>query len=298
MTVLAVRGAGALAGGAPLDRPANDSWRQDDETSGLSAAERAAEARKGPLVPDGTVPLVLLHAYPLSSSMWGPFAGFAADLPILTIDLPGAGMSPTLEVASIKEAGLAVAETLAELGVARAVLAGISMGGYVAMSVLKQTPQLVAGLALMHTKATADTPKARAGRLEVAREVLASSSVDALAPMAGQLVSAESAKADPDLVDRLRAWIAEATPEGVAWAQEAMAKREDSSRVLSAFGAPALVVAGELDPFSSVADAEAMVDGIGPSAQLDVFLGVAHLSPLECPDALSRVVRGFYRRIG
>ncbi|MDR2454135.1 MAG: alpha/beta hydrolase [Bifidobacteriaceae bacterium] len=265
MTRLAVRGAGTLRGAAP---PA----------------------------PAEAVPLVLLHAYPLSSAMWGPLAAELPDLPILAVDLPGAGSSPTVEPVTIEAAAQAVAATLRELGVGRAIVGGCSMGGYVAMSLLRSAPELLAGLALMHTKAGADTAEARSQRLAVAREVADTGSVAALRPMARSLVSAASAAAQAGLVRRLERWIEESNPAGAAWAQRAMAARRDSSLVLAASGLPSLVVAGEVDPFATVAEAEAMADAIGPTAQLVVMADVAHLGPLEAPNPLSRLIREFYRR--
>jgi pimeloyl-ACP methyl ester carboxylesterase len=296
MTVLAVRGAGALKGAPPLDAPERDSWTQDDETSRLSARERAAEAMAGPLVPAGTAPVVLLHAFPLSSQMWDPLAAALPDLPILEIDLPGAGFSPVVATATIRAGAIAVAATLRELGVGRAVVCGISMGGYVAMSLVSDFPDLMAGLVLISTKATPDTPEQRAGRLATAREVLKSGSVDALRPLASRLVSAESAAEQPGLVARVEKWIAEASPEGVAWAEEAMATRTDSTPMLRACGLPTVVLTGEDDQLSSVADAETIVDAIGAGASLTMVGGVGHLAPVEAAEAVAGAVREFYRR--
>ncbi|MDR1119101.1 MAG: alpha/beta hydrolase [Bifidobacteriaceae bacterium] len=296
MAMLAARGAGALKGAVPLDQPKRDAWTQDDETARLSARDRREEAQAGPLVPPGVTPLVLLHAFPLSSLMWGPFADNLPDVPIIEVDLPGAGLSPVVEPVSIRGAAVAVAATLRELGVSRAVVGGISMGGYVAMRLLVEAPGLFAGLALMSTRAGPDTPEQRAGRLATAREVLAQDSVDTLRPMASRLVSAESAAHQVGLVPQLETWIAEASPAGVAWAQEAMASRPDSLPELRASGVPAAVLAGEEDPFSRVEDAEEMVEAIGPGASLTVFAGVAHLAPLEAPAPVARTVREFYRR--
>jgi pimeloyl-ACP methyl ester carboxylesterase len=248
-------------------------------------------------VPAGSIPLVLFHAYPLSSAMWAPLVAEMPDLPILEIDLPGAGFSPTIEPVTIEAAAGAAASVLRELGVRQAVIGGISMGGYVALALLRAHPELFAGLVLMNTKATADTPAARAGRLEVARRVLAEGSVGALRPMASQLVSAQSQANQPDLVGRLERWIGEATPAGVAWAQEAMASREETLGALRSFGVPAAVLAGEADPFVSLADAEAMADAIGPGTYFDVLSGVGHLCPLEVPNSVSPTIRQFYRRV-
>ncbi|MDR1634925.1 MAG: alpha/beta hydrolase [Bifidobacteriaceae bacterium] len=297
MTILAVRAGGALRGAARLDQPLGDPWGQDDETSRFSAAERAQERSAGPLVPAGTVPLVLLHAFPLSSAMWGPVLADLPELPVLAIDLPGAGFSPTVQPVSIRAAGLAVIESLAELGVTRAVIGGISMGGYVAMSVIKDAPELLAGAILMHTKAVADDPATRAGRLETARQVLHAGSTELLAPMASKMVSAASQIIHPGLVETIEHWIDQATPGGMAWAEEAMAGRDDAMGTLRACGLPVTIMAGAADPFATVRQAEEMADAVGHSANLAVLSEIAHLSPLEAPNMTSRIVRESYRRM-
>ncbi|MDR2567237.1 MAG: alpha/beta hydrolase [Bifidobacteriaceae bacterium] len=297
MTILAVRAAGSLRGAAALDQALGDPWAPDDDTSRFSAAERARLTAAAPVVPGRAVPLVLLHAFPLSSAMWGPVVAELPELPILAIDLPGAGFSPAIDPATIRAAGLAVIESLAELGVKRAVVGGVSMGGYVAMSVIKDAPELAAGLVLMHTKAGADDPAGRAARLETARQVLQASSTEILAPMAAQMISAVSRAAQPGLVETIEHWIDQATPGGVAWAEEAMAGRPDALGILRASGLQTLIVAGSEDPFAPVAAAEQMADAIGPTASLVVLSGVAHLGPLEAPDVIARLVRESYRRM-
>lgn len=298
MTVLAVRAAGSLSGAAPLDPPeGRDPWAQNDETARLSAAERAREAAAGPLVPAEDVPLVLLHAFPLSSLMWEPLVRHLPKVPVLMVDLPGAGLSPSIDPVSIEGAALAVATSLEELGVQRAVIAGISMGGYVALQLMASRSDLISGVILMHTKATPDTPEAQTGRLATARTVLDTSSVQSLTPMAGKMISEASKVSQPELEGQLKRWILESTPDGVAWAEEAMATRPGYLDVLRASGLPATVIAGEEDPFSSVADAEAMADALGPGTNLVVISSVGHLSPLESPSMTARILREAYQRL-
>jgi pimeloyl-ACP methyl ester carboxylesterase len=219
------------------------------------------------------------------------------ELPILTIDLPGAGLSPAIEPVSIRAAGLAVAESLRALGVRRAVLGGISMGGHVAMSVMKDAPELLAGVVLMHTKAAPDDPEARAARLRTAHAVLEMGSAEVLAPMAAKMISPASQASQPGLVETVEHWIDQATPGGVAWAADAMAGRDDAMPILRASGLPATVIAGSEDQFASVAQAEAITDGIGPTANLVVAAGIGHLGPLETPNFMARVIRESYRRM-
>ncbi|MDR1186436.1 MAG: alpha/beta hydrolase [Bifidobacteriaceae bacterium] len=297
MTILAVQGAGTLRGTSVVDQPAHDSWAQDDETSRLSRTERSQAAPDRLAVPRDTVPLVLLHAYPLSSLMWAPLAAELTELPVLTVDLPGAGFSPTVEPVTIRAAGLAVIESLKALGVRRAVVVGVSMGGYVVMSLLRDAPGLMAGVVLMHTKAEADDAAARAGRLATARQVLESGTTEVLRSMASKMVSAASQAAQPGLVETIEHWIDQATPGGVAWAAEAMAGRDDAMAVLRAAGVPSTVVAGAVDPFVSVAQAEAMADALGPESDLVIMADVAHLSPVETPNTVARAIREAYRRM-
>jgi pimeloyl-ACP methyl ester carboxylesterase len=300
MTILAVRTGGSLTLAPPLDANASrtkDHWAQDDQTSRLSALERVRLSGTASAIGPQTIPLVLLHAFPLSSDMWGDLILELPELPLLLIDLPGAGLSPTVEPISIEGAALAVGATLEKLSVKRCVVAGISMGGYVALSLMRLRPDLLAGVILMHTKAQADADETKLARLEVARQVLDSSSVATLSDMALQLVSGHSKAAVPGLVDRLRQWIAQATPEGVAWAEEAMASRQDSFEVLRSSGLPATVITGEDDRFASVADAEMMADMLGPGSNLVVLTGVGHLSAVEVPAVVARLLRESYYRM-
>jgi pimeloyl-ACP methyl ester carboxylesterase len=98
-------------------------------------------------------------------------------------------------------------------------------------------------------------------------------------------------------VERIEHWIDQATPGGVAWAEEAIAGRPDMLGVLRASGLPVMIAAGSEDPFAPVAAAEQMAEAVGPTGNLVVLNGVAHLGPLEAPDVIARLVREFYRRV-
>ena len=113
--------------------------------------------------------------------------------------------------------------------VSAAVFAGFSMGGYVAMEIVRQDPARVAGIALVDTKATADNDEAREHRLKVADQVLSSGSADALArAMVPTLLGTTTQEERPAVVEQVKSWIAAADPAAVAWAQRAMAARPDS----------------------------------------------------------------------
>lgn len=248
--------------------------------------------------PADAVPLVLLHGFPVDSRMWDTTV---AELPgtrqVLAVDLPGLGGSadvppgePTLDASAD-----AVAAVLADRGITRAVVAGLSMGGYVALALLERHPDLVAGLGLLDTKATADEPDARTNRLRIADAVEATGSVDEVLPMGGVLLGESSRIARPELAAELTAWIDEQTPAGVAWSQRAMAARPDRTAQLAAYQGPVLVLVGDEDQVTPVDVAESMVHGLA-DAQLVVVVRAGHMTAVEDPAAVAAALSDLAQR--
>lgn len=231
--------------------------------------------------PGTGLPLVLLHAFPLDSRMWADVAP-RVDGPVLAVDLPGMGAAQgvALPEPALEASADAVAAVLAEAGHHRAVVAGLSMGGYVALALAERHPALVAGLGLLDTKATADTEDARANRLRVAEVVESAGTVDEVLPMATALLG-EASRERPELVARLEALISAQPPVGVAWSQRAMAARPDRTAVLTGYRGPALVLVGEEDRPTPVAEAQGMAAALGVEAV--VVPGAGHLTAVEAP---------------
>jgi pimeloyl-ACP methyl ester carboxylesterase len=234
------------------------------------------------------LPLVLLHAFPLDSRMWlkagalvpGPRAVLAVDLP----GTPGHPQNPPEP--SLDASADLVAAALAEAGVARAVVAGLSMGGYVALALLERRPSLVAGLGLVDTKAVADAPEAAANRLARAARLEASGTVDEVVPDVDALLGESTRAARPEVREQVLAWVREQLPAGLAWSQRAMAARPDRSELLRAFGGPVAVVVGDEDTTTPVALAERTAETAG-GAPLVVVPHAGHLSAVEDPEAVA-----------
>ena len=232
-----------------------------------------------------SVPLVLLHAFPLDSRMWD---GVREQLKPVTIDQRGGDRSPDLVV--IAEDVLA---ELDRLGVERAVVGGCSMGGYVAMALLRRAPERVAGLVLADTRAGADTDEARANRLAMAERVEAEGVgwvPDAVVP--GLLGP------DPEdaVVERVRELVLARDPAEVAWAQRAMAARPDSTGLLADVDVPALVLVGEHDRLTPPATAREMA-AVLRRVDCVELPGVGHLTPREAPEACAAAVVAWRQRV-
>lgn len=242
------------------------------------------------------LPLVLLHAFPLDSRMWTDVAALLpGDGPVLAVDLPGLGTAHGSELPepALEAAADAVASALTGAGHARAVVAGLSMGGYVTLALVERHPDLVAGIGLLDTKATADADDARANRLRIASVVEAAGTVDEVLPMATALLGAAS-RERPELVARLEALIGAQPPAGVAWSQRAMAARPDRTAVLAEYRGPALVLVGEEDGPTPPAQARVMADALGVPPV--VVPGAGHLTAVEVPSVVAEALADLVRR--
>ncbi len=239
-------------------------------------------------------PLVLLHAFPLSSAMWlAQREHLSATARVVTPDQRGFGGSDLgSDEPSLDACAADVIALLDRLGLDQVVLGGLSMGGYVAMAVLRHHPSRVAALLLADTKAAADPEPARANRLRIADAVLADGTGVLVAEVLPKLLGPTTAASRPLVSGRVRGLVQSAPPAAVAWAQRAMAARPDSFDVLAQADIPALVVVGDEDELTSVEDAQAMVDAL-PQGRLAVLPGSGHLTAVEVPDTFNLAVTRF-----
>jgi pimeloyl-ACP methyl ester carboxylesterase len=253
-------------------------------------------------------PLVLVAGFPLDSRMWDDVAAhLAARRTVLAVDPPGLGRSPDPEAVAaalavdptpaLETSADAVAATVRAAGLDRVVVAGLSMGGYIAMALLERHPDLVAGLALVDTRSTPDDDAGRANRLRIADAVLATGELGELSGMPRAQLSAQTPERRPDLVDRVAGWIGDQRPSGVAWSQRAMAARPDRTTVLAECRVPAVVVVGEEDRITPVAAAEHMMDVLHDAAALVLVPHAGHLTSVENPEMVAEALEALLRRV-
>lgn len=247
--------------------------------------------------PDDALPLVLLHGFPLDASMWDAVVALLPDVPVVTVDAPGfggsaaaAGTEPSLEAYAD-----GVADALAHAGVTRAVVAGLSMGGYAVLALAERHRGLLAGIGLLDTKASADDDAAREHRLAAADEAEGAAGSDAVAGMLTTTLGATTLREQPGVVADLRARLAAAPPDGIAWAQRAMAARRDRLHVLADLTVPALVLRGAEDAGAPQEAAEAMAGAL-PDVELVVVPRVGHMTALEAPAAVADALRALHAR--
>jgi pimeloyl-ACP methyl ester carboxylesterase len=233
--------------------------------------------------------VVLLHAFPTDSRMWDGLRP-ALGARLVTPDLPGFGSAPPAAASDLDLAAETVLATLDRLGAERAIVGGCSMGGYVAMALLRRAPSRVSGLILVNTKASADTEPARANRFAMADRASAEGIGWLADEMRTTLLGATTLAERPEVEARLRVLIADQSPAAVAWAQRAMAARPDSFDVLRVAGLPALVVRGVEDTLIPGEEAAALVSAL-PESTFVELPEAGHLAPLEAPEEVAAALR-------
>lgn len=288
-------GAGARAGPNGVDWTCTERTVPSDATrdqrvasSGVTVALHVREAGAG-------LPVVLLHAFPLSSAMWlDQRSSLGRRCRVITPDLRGFGGSPLgADPPSLDAMADDVAALLDRLGLGRVVMGGLSMGGYTAMAFVRRHPGRARALLLADTKATADPPDAAANRERIAARLAAEASTDVLVEdVLPALLGPTTARDRASVAGRVKGLVEAAPPAAAAWAQRAMAARPDSLPTLRAADIPALVLRGDEDALSSQADLEAMAGAL-PQGRSVVLAGAGHLTAVEVPDAFDATVGAF-----
>lgn len=237
--------------------------------------------------------VVLLHAFPLNSTLWRPQIERApTGWRFVAPDLPGFGASVLPAARSMEAMAREVLNVLDEQGIAQAVIGGMSMGGYVTLALYRLAPERFAGMVLVDTRATADNDQqkdARRKMIETVREKGPGAVADEMMP---KLLGETSHRERPDVASKVRAMIEGNSRDAIAGAVEAMLNRPDSRPLLSQITIPTLVVCGEEDVLTPPSDSEALRDGIADSRLVQIPRA-GHLASIEAPEEFSFALNAF-----
>jgi pimeloyl-ACP methyl ester carboxylesterase len=239
--------------------------------------------------------VLFVHAFPMDARMWEEQQRvLGGRVPVAAVNLPGfGGTSHAGEVMTMEIAARRVVEELDRLGFDRAVVCGLSMGGYVALELWRRAPDRVRGFVLANTRAEADTDEGKGRRGRVAELVLAEGTTAILDSMRALL----SLEASDDLWELVASIVTSQPPEAVAAASLGMAERPDSRPDLPGIDVPTLVIASNGDQLIPAEVTSAMADVI-PDADLGVIDAAGHLSNLEQPIEFNRLVESHLERCG
>jgi pimeloyl-ACP methyl ester carboxylesterase len=239
-------------------------------------------------------PVVLFHPFPCHHEFWNPAAAaFESRYRLIFPDLRGHGDSGIGEGPALMQKHASdIARVLDAAGIGKAVFIGCSIGGYILFEFWRRFRARVTALAICDSRPQADNAEARANRLKAAAAVLEQGTEQFLDTMIPKLIGRTTVATRTDLVEGARAMMRKMSAEDISLVQQGMAARPDSVADLKSINVSTLIVIGEEDVLSTVADGELMRQNIAGS-QLKVIPKAGHYAPWEQPEAVGKVLRQF-----
>jgi pimeloyl-ACP methyl ester carboxylesterase len=211
---------------------------------------------------------------------------------VLAPDLRGFGGETAPPPHGIDRYADALVALLDARRVERAVVCGLSMGGYVALAMWRRHPTRVRALVLADTRAGADDGAQRARRVELAARARAEGSGAVAEAQLTGAVGRTTRTRHPERAESLRGLMARVPVEAIVGALEAMRERPDATPLLAGITVPTLVIVGEEDVLTPPREARAMAAAI-PGARLVEIAEAGHVSCWERPDAFAAALADF-----
>lgn len=239
-------------------------------------------------------PVVLLHPFPVNHHFWDAVVPFIEEQHQLILpDLRAHGQSqPGDGAATMEKHALDVKAICDDVGIGRAVFVGVSIGGYVLFEFWRQFRDRVAALVLSNTRAGSDSPEAREGREQSIQDIRQRGPTPFIEGMTAKLIGETTRRTRLDRVESARTMMAQMTVTGLTSALQGLASRPDSTPTLNTITVPTLLIAGDEDTLTPVAEAQFMQQNIARS-RMQVIPHAGHYAALEQPEDFARVLGKF-----
>lgn len=246
------------------------------------------EAGSGPAV-------LLIHGFPLNRHMWRPQMMRLIDegYRVVAPDLRGFGESGRGDgPVTISTFGDDIIALMDLLAIERAIIGGMSMGGYVLLDLLERRPERVEAALFVVTRSGADDRKGRRERTILAREVNNIGPEAAADVFVKSLFTPQTLATRPALAAEVRGWMADVDPKGLADGLIAMRDRADFCDRLPRFALPSLVVGAEMDEAVPLEEIRMFAERL-PRCRSCIIPGAGHMVNLERPEEFNDCLMEF-----
>jgi len=228
--------------------------------------------------------LLLVHGHPFNRSMWRPQlnAFCRSNWRVITPDLRGYGESSVVDGKTTLDIfARDLAALLDSLSIREVVIGGLSMGGQIVMEFCRLFPDRVRGVLLAATFPQAETEEGKRNRALMAERLMREGMSAYAEEVLPKMIAPQNINALPQVSEHVLTMMQSSPPAGAAAALRGRAERPDYQETLAGLNAPALIVVGDQDAYTTRADAERM-QHLLKRAELVWMKGVGHMPNLEC----------------
>lgn len=239
-----------------------------------------------------SVPVIFIHGFPFSHRMWtfpgGQTEALSGTNRVIAYDVRGHGESEvgtghyTIEFFVDDLIGL-----MDHLQIHKAIICGLSMGGYIALRAVERHPDRVLGLVLCDTKSDTDPNEGKVKRSAAIKNVQINGMKQYAAEYVKNVFAPESFDRKSDAVKMIQSIVERTAPISIFGSLLALAARTDTTAFLPNITCPTLILVGEKDLLTPPASAQAMKDKI-PNSIMHVIPNAAHMSNMENPEAFNK----------
>ena len=246
----------------------------------------------------GDIPIVFIHGFPFDKSMWEPQINyFKLNYRVISYDIRGYGKTTSDErVLDMNLFADDLISFLDALHIDRAVVCGLSMGGYILLNALNRYPEKFTAVILSDTQCIGDSAETKEKR----KKSIASIEEKGLTEFASAFVKnvffKDSYEENLKIINKIEDVILSTSNQTVTGTLNALAQRRDMCFCLSEILIPALIIVGEEDSVTPPAQAQQLKDNI-PGSKLFIIPKAGHMSNIEQPELFNKYVNNFLSEI-
>ncbi len=242
----------------------------------------------------GTIPVIFLHGFPFDKSMWnGQLESLKVSNRVIAYDIRGFGQSTDEDTPlSMDLFADDLVAFMVQLDIERAIICGLSMGGYIALNAMHRFPERFKALILCDTQCIADTPEGKKKRLKTIEQINAEGADEFNEKFTKSVFHPDSLKNKKEIVESLSAVVASNSIKVITAGLSALAERSETCVTLDNIIIPTLIICGREDEVTPLAQSEFMHQQIQGS-MLAVIANAGHVSNLEQPEEFNKCLQQF-----
>lgn len=248
---------------------------------------------------EGNIPIIFLHGFPFDKTMWRFQLDFFKNTHrIIALDIRGFGKSIDETLAlSIDLFSEDLILLMDQLSIKKAIVCGLSMGGYIALNAIKRFPDRFEALVLCDTQCNADSPEVKKKRYNTIDDINMSGTITFSDNFIKNVFYKDSLENQKELVQQLKSVVLANSKNIITQGLTALAERTETCSTLNNITIPTLIICGREDTVTPLTQSEFMHAAIRGS-KLQVIDRAGHVSNLEQPLEFNRHLFSFLTDIG